>query len=267
MGQLPSDLGSSSEGDQEESPEVALGRRVVDAHSASRMALVELLKATQVCVEGSEAALPKTPPRPGENESPLQAEWRRQRSCVARWAWDIHAEALALIRGLEGECMSPKMSLKLRHLLHSADLWAARAEPEDTISAPPVSTRLLPNCPIEVFHVAKGHAAATFPVPDGWQPPHFRDEANFGSWLSHLAMQLYQVYVSDSVPRNLHISELAQLEPLLLSLRLCLAGQKNLQVEQTCLVFLPSAPAEDAPESPTSSRDLHRLHHGPSTKQ
>lgn len=253
MGQLPSDLGSSSEGDQEESPEVALGRRVVDAHSASRMALVELLKATQVCVEGSEAALPKTPPRPGENESPLQAEWRRQRSCVARWAWDIHAEALALIRGLEGECMSPKMSLKLRHLLHSADLWAARAEPEDTISAPPVSTRLLPNCPIEVFHVAKSHAAATFPVPDGWQPPHFRDEANFGSWLSHLAMQLYQVYVSDSVPRNLHISELAQLEPLLLSLRLCLAGQKNLQVEQTCLVFLPSAPAEDAPESPTST--------------
>lgn len=39
------------------------------------------------------------------------------------------------------------------------------------------------SCPVsvsptagQVFHVAKGHAAATFPVPDGWQPPHFRDE-------------------------------------------------------------------------------------------
>ncbi|CAL1168863.1 unnamed protein product [Cladocopium goreaui] len=248
------DLGSSSEGDQEESPEgssraglgpkgiparpaafqqilrirsqerwqFALGRRVVDAHSASRMALVELLKADLGC----HASL-----------------CRRERSRATQNS----TEALALIRGLEGECMSPKMSLKLRHLLHSADLWAARAEPEDTISAPPVSTRLLPNCPIEVFHVAKSHAAATFPVPDGWQPPHFRDEANFGSWLSHLAMQLYQVYVSDSVPRNLHISELAQLEPLLLSLRLCLAGQKNLQVEQTCMEL--SGASQETPQS------------------
>ena len=31
------------------------------------------------------------------------------------------------------------------------------------------------------------------------------------------------------------ISYIRQLEPLLLSLRLCLAGQKNLQVEQTCM--------------------------------
>jgi len=258
MERLASEGDSNSE-DEAENTEVVLSRAVVNAHSASRIALMELFKATKLCVESS--TLPKISPRPEENESPLQAEWRRQRSCTARWAWDIHAEATALLRGLEGDSSSPKMSLKLRHLLHSADLWAARAEPEDTVATCPVSGRFLANCPIEVWHVAKSHAATTLPVPEGWQPPHFRDEATFGSWLSHLATQLYEVYALESVPRNLRISELAQLEPLLLSLRLCLAGQRNLQVEQTCLLFLPSAPSdEEAPDSPiaTSSRSEHK---------
>ena len=212
-------------------------------------------------------------------------------------------------------------------------------------------------------------------------------QANFGSWLSHLAMQLYQVpllemstgdwtfwlsktfdspadpirwidvadmdwwnhqlrwanwakwahdnrfhswtliwrcpsqvYASDSVPRNLHISDLAQarhfegwkwlklqwshlyhsrsfmpsspgvqdygivwriiwrmvgfiswsvyvlsthstphirqLEPLLLSLRLCLAGQKNLQVEQTCHGAQRSSVELNALRSSQVSADL-----------
>lgn len=186
-----------------------------------------------------------------------------------------------------------------RHLLHSADLWAARAEPEDcsfswkacgnvfhricrSTRTPQLHARspedswpiapsrqasswkawkvlkvasqdllkVLTFClsifqvSVQVWHVAKSHAATTLPVPEGWQPPHFRDEvtasewiplhkndknddmnimnvdfndfwtgfseltsfskdestknahhteATFGSWLSHLATQLYEV--------------------------------------------------------------------------
>ena len=36
---------------------------------------------------------------------------------------------------------------------------------------------------VQVWHVAKSHAATTLPVPEGWQPPHFRDEVTASEWI------------------------------------------------------------------------------------
>ncbi|CAJ1367386.1 unnamed protein product [Effrenium voratum] len=233
--QLPSEIGSCTE---EESAEGALAKRIFEpmTQSVSRTALAELLKATLLCVETCKLS---TSMRPNEGDTPLQAEWRRQRAAVAHWAWQIHGEARELLRGLEDgwDTMSQAAVMKLRHLLYCAELRASR-EPQD-IKATDDSS-----CPPEVWLAAESAAAATLPVPHGWQQPNFREEETFGCWLAHLARQLHETYAPTAVPLRLRAADVAQVEPLLLSLRLALAARRNLAVEQTCLVFLPDGRAE-----------------------
>ncbi|CAE7705062.1 unnamed protein product, partial [Symbiodinium microadriaticum] len=139
------------------------------------------------------------------------AEWRRQRAGIASWARGICREAEDLVRGLrEGlDTLSPELTLKLRHLLHTAQVWAMRAAPQEAaeISPPP---RHLGDCPAEVWLVAKSPLALSTPVPDGWQAPDYLEEASFGAWLGRLAERLHQVYLPRDVPKRLHVADLGQ---------------------------------------------------------
>ncbi|CAE7674800.1 unnamed protein product [Symbiodinium sp. CCMP2456] len=247
---------SASSEESEDDVEGLLAQRLFDmeSQSASKEGLIHLLKATILCISSSGLCEEEAEEEPVGSESSLQAEWRRQRQGIASWARGICHEAEDLVRGLrEGlDTLSPELALKLRHLLHTAQVWAMRAAPQEAaeISPPPPH---LGDCPAEVWHVAKSPLALSSPVPDGWQPPDYLEEASFGAWLGRLAQRLHQVYLPRDVPKRLHVADLGQVAPMLLALRLDFAAQRRCLAEQTCLVFLPVGQDEDeAPSSPRS---------------
>eukprot|EP00931_Biecheleriopsis_adriatica_P047780 TRINITY_DN27572_c0_g1_i1.p1 TRINITY_DN27572_c0_g1~~TRINITY_DN27572_c0_g1_i1.p1 ORF type:complete len:3015 (-),score=633.85 TRINITY_DN27572_c0_g1_i1:78-9122(-) len=263
------DLSAMSDGSQG-----ILAEELVDVStsSVSREALQRLLEATVVCIESSPLHIAFNPNdsrslASEKNENALQAEWRRQRHSVAHWARSVLGEAKALLRGMiEGlDAFSPRLWLKLRHMLHCAEVWALRGQPEggETLPSPPscwVSSS-------EVWEAAASPAAATLPVPHGWQMPGFREEGSLGMWLARTALQLHEVHAKATMPKVFHVAEHAQIEPILFALRLELAQKLRVPVENTCLTFEPTQlneravgesvdettgekPAEQSPEKP-----------------
>ncbi|CAE8633499.1 unnamed protein product, partial [Polarella glacialis] len=191
-------------------------------------------------------------------ESTLQAEWRRQRHAVALWAASVLEEATMLRRGLsEGlDVLSPRLLLKLRHLLHC--LQSRRA----VICPASVRNTSIKGCPLQVWEAAASAEARALPVPCGWDQPGFQKQQSFGHWLHATAVQLYQVYAPPVMPNRLRVSSLARVAPLFGAMRLELAGKLRVGVESICLIFEPTSilpgRGQDDSESPPDAEQIEQ---------